>query len=92
MRRNLDAGKGLLFSGRLLLELTEKGGMRREDAYGIVQGHAMNAFLNEADFTALVFGDAEIVKTLGREGLEQVFDLSRYLRHVDTLFARVFEV
>jgi adenylosuccinate lyase len=91
MRRNLDAGRGLVFSGRLLLELTEKGGLQREDAYGIVQGHAMNAFLNEGDFKALVFDDAAIVKALGREALDRVFDLSRYLQHVDTLFARVFE-
>ena len=91
MRRNLDSGKGLVFSGQLLLELTEKGGLSREDAYKIVQGHAMSAFLSEGDFKALVFADALIVKTLGREALEHVFDLSRYLQHVDTLFARVFE-
>lgn len=92
MRRNLDAGKGLVFSGQLLLELTEKGGMSREDAYRIVQGHAMNAFLNEGDFKALVLADPQIVETLGREVLEAVFDLARYLRHTDALFARVFEV
>ena len=91
MRRNLDSSKGLVFSGQLLLELTEKGGMSREDAYRIVQGHAMNAFLNEGDFKGLVFADAQIVKALGQEALEHVFDLSRYLQHVDTLFARVFE-
>jgi adenylosuccinate lyase len=51
----------------------------------------MNAFLNEGDFKAMVFTDAQIVKTLGKEALEHVFDLSRYLRHTDTLFARVFE-
>jgi adenylosuccinate lyase len=91
MRRNLDSGKGLVFSGQLLLELTEKGGMRREDAYRIVQGHAMEAFLNEGDFKARVFADEQIVKTLGAEALEHVFDLSRYLHHTDALFARVFE-
>ena len=91
MRRNLDAGKGLVFSGQLLLELTEKGGMQREEAYKIVQGHAMNAFLNEGDFKALVFADAAIVTPLGKDALEHVFDLSRYLHHTDALFARVFE-
>ena len=50
----------------------------------------MNAFLNEGDFKALVFEDAQIVKTLGQDALAHVFDLSRYLQHVDTLFARVF--
>jgi adenylosuccinate lyase len=91
MRRNLDAGKGLVFSGQLLLELTEKGGLQREEAYRIVQGHAMDAFLKEGDFKALVFADEQIVKTLGRNALEHVFDLTRYLHHTDTLFARVFE-
>jgi adenylosuccinate lyase len=91
MRFNLDSGKGLVFSGRLLLELTEKGGLSREDAYRIVQGHAMNAFLHEGDFKALVFADPAIVGALGRDALEHVFDLSRYLQHVNTLFARVFE-
>lgn len=91
MRRNLESGRGLVFSGQLLLELTEKGGMRREDAYRLVQGHAMDAFLNDGDFKALVFADADIVRALGLEPLDQVFDLSRYLRHTDTLFARVFE-
>ena len=91
MRRNLDAGRGLVFSGQLLLELTEKGGLQREDSYRIVQGHAMNAFLNEGDFKALVFADPQIVKTLGKAALDHVFDLSRYLQHTDTLFARVFE-
>jgi adenylosuccinate lyase len=90
MRRNLEAGRGLVFSGQLLLELTEKAGLQREAAYRIVQGHAMNAFLNDADFRTLVFEDGRIVKALGRETLDQVFDLSRYLRHTDTLFTRVF--
>ncbi len=91
MRRNLESGRGLVFSGQLLLELTEKGGLSREDAYKIVQGLAMDAFLNDGDFKALVFADAQIVKRLGKAALDQVFDVSRYLRHVDTLFARVFE-
>ena len=91
MKRNLDAGQGLVFSGQLLLELTEKGGLQREDAYRIVQGHAMNAFLHEGDFKAAVFADERITTTLGRDELVRVFDLSRYLQHTDTLFARVFE-
>ena len=91
MRRNLDAGRGLVFSGQLLLELTEKGGLRREDAYRIVQGHAMDAFLNEGDFKALVLADSRIMGALGRDAVEGVFDLPRYLQHIDTLFVRVFE-
>ncbi len=51
----------------------------------------MNAFLNEGDFKAAVFADDAIVKTLGRDALEHVFELTRYLQHTDALFARVFE-
>jgi adenylosuccinate lyase len=59
MRRNLESGRGLVFSGKLLLELTAKG-MRREDAYRIVQTHAMEAWEDEGDFQARVAADAEI--------------------------------
>jgi adenylosuccinate lyase len=47
--------------------------------------------LNEGDFKAAVVADEQLVKTLGRDALEHVFDLTRYLQHTDTLFARVFE-
>jgi adenylosuccinate lyase len=90
MRRNLEASKGLVLSGQLLLELTEKGGMRREDAYRIVQGHTMRAFLNDGDFRAAIDRDPEIRKALDEKAIAAVFDVSRYLRHVDTLFRRVF--
>jgi adenylosuccinate lyase len=89
MRRNLDLGKGLVFSGQLLLELTARG-MRREDAYRIVQGHAMEAWRSEGDFRERVLGDAEIGKVLGQAEIAQVFDLHRYLEHVDAVFDRVF--
>jgi adenylosuccinate lyase len=89
MRRNLDLGKGLVFSGQLLLELTAKG-MRREDAYRIVQSHAMEAWKTESDFQARVLADAEIAAVLGRTELEEVFRLERYLNHIDAIFTRVF--
>jgi adenylosuccinate lyase len=89
MRRNLDAGKGLVFSGQLLLELTAKG-MRREDAYKVVQGHALEAFRTEGDFAARVAEDPKIREALGDEAIAEVFRLERYLGHVDTLFERVF--
>ena len=56
MRRNLDSTQGLVFSGQLLLELTARG-MRREDAYRVVQGHAMEAWRTEGDFRAAVSAD-----------------------------------
>jgi adenylosuccinate lyase len=89
MRRNLDLGRGLVFSGQLLLELTAKG-MRREDAYRVVQSHAMEAWRSEGDFRQRVLGDPEIRKVVSEAEVEEVFRLERYLTHVDAVFARVF--
>ncbi len=89
MRRNLDSSRGLVFSGQLLLELTSRG-MSREDAYRVVQGHAMEAWRTEADFEARVKGDPEIRSVLGDAELAEVFRLERYLQNVDAIFARVF--
>jgi adenylosuccinate lyase len=89
MRQNLDLGQGLVFSGQLLLELTARG-MSREDAYRLVQGHAMEAWQRSGDFRKLVYGDPEIGKALTRAELDEVFRLERYYEHVDTIFSRVF--
>jgi len=89
MLRNLDLGQGLVFSGRLLLELTAKG-MKREDAYRVVQAHAMEAWKAEADFRQRVLTDPEIRKVLSETEIEEVFRLERTLTHVDAVFARVF--
>jgi adenylosuccinate lyase len=89
MRRNLDLGRGLVFSGRLLLELTAKG-MRREDAYRVVQVHAMEAWRSEGDFRGRVTADPEIRKVLDEGEIAEVFRLERYLTHIDAVFERVF--
>jgi adenylosuccinate lyase len=89
MRRNLESTKGLVFSGQLLLELTARG-MRREDAYRVVQGHAMEAWKTDGDFRRRVSGDPEVKKVLSAAELAEVFRLERYLGHVDAIFRRVF--
>ena len=89
MRRNLELGRGLVFSGQLLLELTAKG-QRREDAYRIVQGHAMAAWETEGDFKKRVEDDPEVQALLKPAEIAEVFRLERYLSHVDELFRRVF--
>jgi adenylosuccinate lyase len=89
MRRNLEAGRGLVFSGQLLLELTARG-LRREDAYRVVQAHAMAAWKEEGDFRKRVEEDAEVRAVLSPEEVAEVFRLERYLTHVDAVFARVF--
>jgi adenylosuccinate lyase len=89
MRRNLDLGRGLVFSGPLLLALTAKG-MRREDAYRVVQSHAMEAWKSEGDFHQRVVDDPEVRGALSEAEIEDVFRLERYLGHVDAVFDRVF--
>ena len=89
MRRNLELGRGLVFSGQLLLELLAKG-LRREDAYRIVQGHAMAAWEAEGDFKKRVEDDPEVQALLKPAEIAEVFRLERYLAHVDELFRRVF--
>ncbi len=90
MRRNLELTRGLVFSGQLLLDLAAAG-MLREQAYALVQSHAMQAFETETDFRARVEGDPEITKLLTKEEIAKTFSLDRQLRHVDQIFARVFK-
>jgi adenylosuccinate lyase len=85
MRENLDSSHRLYFSQRLLLALVEAG-LARDDAYRLVQRHAMRAWDEGLDFPELVRADAEIA---GRVDLEAVFDLSAYTRHVDVVFERL---
>lgn len=89
MRRNLESGKGLVFSGQLLLELTARG-MKREDAYRVVQGHAMDAWRSEGDFRERVAADPAVRAVLSDAEIAEVFRLERYLGHVDDVFTRVF--
>jgi adenylosuccinate lyase len=89
MRRNLEATKGLVFSGQLLQDLVEHGAPR-EDAYKWVQGHAMAAWESETSFRDRVASDANIRKYLDGKALAHTFDLQRQLRAVDAIFRRVF--
>jgi adenylosuccinate lyase len=90
MRKNLESTRGLVFSGQLLLELTARG-MRREDAYRVVQGHAMEAWRTEGDFRQRVSEDCEVRAVLKDAEIADVFRLERYLQHVDAIFARTFQ-
>jgi adenylosuccinate lyase len=88
MLRNLESTGGLIFSGQLLLDLAESG-MAREEAYRLVQNHAMRAWREELVFRNLVAGDPAITSRLSQEKLAHSFDLSRQLGNVDAIFARV---
>jgi adenylosuccinate lyase len=85
MRRNLDASQGLAFSHRLLLALVDAG-LARDEAYRVVQAHAMRAWEEERSFRELVAADPAVA---GRLDLDEVFDLDASVRHVDTVFDRL---
>ena len=88
MRKNLESSRGLFFSQRLLLALVDSG-LSRDDAYRLVQGHAMRAWEEELDFPELVRADSEIAQRLDTATLDSIFDLDHYTRHVDTIFDRL---
>ena len=90
MLRNLDATRGLIFSGQLLLNLTAAG-MLREEAYRLVQSHAMRAWETDGDFRSSVESDQEISSFLSLGKLEAAFSLDRHLAHIDRIFSRVFQ-
>jgi len=89
MLANLESTRGLIFSGQLLLDLVEHG-VSREDAYRLVQAHAMRAWKEGLDFHQLVLADKEITSRVPPKEIEYAFDLKRQLKNVDKIFARVF--
>jgi adenylosuccinate lyase len=89
MQRNLDRLGGLVHSQRVMLALTQKG-ISREDAYRVVQRNAMSAWNGQGDFFALLTKDADLRRNLSEGELSELFDPKQHLRHVDTIFARVF--
>ena len=90
MLQNLQLTKGLIFSGQLLLALTQKG-VSREAAYEWVQRNAMKVWDDGEDFQQLLKQDADISSHLSGAEIESVFNYQTYLRNVDTIFDRVFE-
>jgi len=90
MQANLESTRGLVFSGQLLLDLVEHG-VSREDAYRMVQAHAMRAWKEGLDFRQLVLKDKKITSRVPAKQLEHAFDLKRQLRNIDKIFARVFK-
>jgi adenylosuccinate lyase len=89
MRENLDLLKGLIFSGQLLLDLVEKG-VSREEAYRWVQRNAMQVWETREDFRSLAQRDEDIRRYLTPGEIARVFNVERYLKHVDEIFRRVF--
>lgn len=89
MKSNLDSTGGLVFSGQLLLDLVEHG-VSREDAYRLVQSHAMRAWREGTNFRERVSQDPEITGRIPVQVIDRAFDLERQLRNIDAIFVRVF--
>jgi adenylosuccinate lyase len=79
----------MIFSGRLLLELSQRASSK-EEAYLIVQDNAMKAWKQNEDFSDLIKNDKRVKKYLSEEEIKKCFSLSYYLRNVDYIFERVF--
>lgn len=89
MLKNLNLTRGLVFSGQLMLALTQKG-ISREQAYIWTQRNAMKVWDEGGEYKDLIMKDADISSNLSGEEINRVFDLKHYLRNVDKVFARVF--
>lgn len=89
MQSNLDKLGGLIHSQRVLLELTQKG-MTREESYAAVQRNAMPVWLEGKDFRNLLKADSAIEKYLNNNEIDELFDMSFHMKHIDTIFSRVF--
>lgn len=89
MLKNLNLTRGLVFSGQLLLALTQKG-VTREDAYAWTQRNAMKVWDEGGDYKTLLLNDPDIMNRVTPDEIEKVFDLKHYLRNINRVFERVF--
>ncbi len=89
MRANLESSGGIVFSQQVLLALAEKG-LSREKAYKIVQKNALAAWDGKGGFRELLAADKDVTRHLSKKELDALFDPKRHLKHVDTIFRRVF--
>jgi adenylosuccinate lyase len=89
MKQNLEKTKGLIFSQKIMLELTKRG-LSREEAYKMVQRISMQVWQGQDDFKALLLENAEVGQYLTKLEIEECFDYQTYLRNIDIIFTRVF--
>jgi adenylosuccinate lyase len=90
MQKNLDLTKGLWHSQGVLLALVDRG-VARDTAYGWVQRNALQVWEGREDFKDLLKKDEDVVRVLGADAVDGLFDLSHHLQHVDKIFERVFQ-
>jgi adenylosuccinate lyase len=88
MRENMEASYGLPFSQRVLLALIEKG-LKRQEAYAIVQRNAMQSWKERRPFRELLAADGNVTRRIPRKELDALFDYDYYTKHVDDSFRRL---
>jgi len=89
MLANMNKFRGLVMSQRVLLALTQAG-VSREDAYNLVQRNAMKVWQEGRDFKTELLADTDVTTALPAAEIEDKFDINYHLKHVDTIFQRVF--
>lgn len=89
MKRNMQITGKLTFSQKIMLELVEKGGIKREEAYALVQRNALAAWEEKKDFEKLVLQDADIAKYLSEEQIKACFNYDYHLKNIDTIYKRL---
>ncbi len=89
MKKNLEKLGGLVHSERVLLALVQKG-LSREEAYKLVQRNAMKAWSGQGEFLDLLKHDPQVIQKIRESELEALFDFEHHVKHVDTIFKRVF--
>ncbi len=89
MEKNLHKLNGVIFSQNVLLKLIQKG-LSREQSYKIVQKNALKAIEDNINFKDLLLKDKKTMNILAEEDLDEIFDISRYFRHIDTVYKRIF--
>lgn len=87
MEKNTNLFGGIVYSQKVLLKMVDKG-LTREDAYRIVQKHAIDAFENNGDFRKNLESDDEVLKILSTEEIEECFNKEDYLKNIDNMFAK----
>ena len=88
MTRNLESTRGLVFSQRVLTRLIESG-LDRNEAYGVVQKHSLEAWTEGKDFRKLLLDDSQVTDRVPAEELQSLFEYGFYVRHVDEVFRRL---
>ena len=89
MEKNLNLLKGLVFSQRVLLALTQAG-VSREDAYLYVQRNAMQVWQDKKEFKILLAQDQDIKNYLTQAQIEELFDMSYHTKNIDKIYNRIF--